>query len=789
VTRIAPASTRTSRAGPVLARSAGLALALVVLLWAALSPGSARADGDPGSDVLVYQSLFVTSSAGVSVSKQVQLNGLLAQAKRAGVPIRVAIIAHPSDLGAVGELWGKPRAYARFLGYELSLAYKQRLLVVMPGGFGVSWPKHSTQAAYRALAGTRLTAGGDGLAAAAESAVMAVARSAGVTLHPASAATAPPRGPAPAPATATSAPAQTSAGGSGADVPLIAGIAVLALLAAGGLALRARSGRPVFPSGALRLILRPASLFTVGGVAVLAGIAAISQLSGSSSVDALGTNPYLDPGTVLSGKPAPAFTLSDESGRPISLSAYRGKVVFLDFNDSECTTICPLTTTAMRDAQRMLGPAGSRVQLLGVDANPKATSIADVLSYSQLHGMLGRWHFLTGSLPQLRRVWSDYHVQADIERGLIEHTPALYVIDPQGRLRRVYVTQQSYSAVGQFGQLLAQEASRLLPGHPKVDTDASYAQVPTISPAQTTTVPKAGGGRLTLGAGRPRLYLFFATWDQEVMSLGGQLQALDRYAAGARRAKLPALTAVDEGSVEPSPGALSSLLGSLAHPLSYPVGIDTSGKVADGYEVEGQPWFVLTSPAGKILWYWNVDTQGWLSTDKLAAQLRAALSKAPPTPTGAAAVNQALAGSPAPLARLHQQGSRLLGSDAALNARIRSLRGYPIVVNAWASWCVPCRTEFNLFRTAAIQYGRGVAFLGADNEDDPGDAQAFLRQHVVSYPSYQTTSTQLQSLLPGGLQGTPTTIFIGRDGKVDYVHDGQYSSQGSLNGDIASYAR
>ena len=416
---------------------------------------------------------------------------------------------------------------------------------------------------------------------------------------------------------------------------------------------------------------------------MLAGIAAISQLSGSSPANALGTNPYLDPGTVLSGKPAPGFTLSDESGRPISLSAYRGKVVFLDFNDSECTTICPLTTTAMRDAQRMLGPAGSRVQLLGIDANPKATSIADVLSYSQLHGMLGRWHFLTGSLPQLRRVWGDYHVQADIERGLIEHTPALYVIDPQGRLRRVYVTQQSYSAVGQLGQLLAQEASRLLPGHPKVDANASYAQVPTISPAQTTTVPKAGGGRVSLGAGQPRLYLFFATWDREVTSLSGQLQALNRYAAQSHRAKLPALTAVDEGSVEPSPGALTSMLGSLPRPLSYPVGIDTSGRVADGYEVEGQPWFVLTSATGKILWYWNVDTQGWLSTAKLDAQVRAALSKAPAAPTGTAAVSQALAGltgsagrtAPAgqPAARVRRRPHRADPRSAGLSDRRQCL--------------------------------------------------------------------------------------------------------------------
>ena len=56
----------------------------------------------------------------------------------------------------------------------------------------------------------------------------------------------------------------------------------------------------------------------------------------------------------------------------------------------------------MVDAKAMLGAAGERVQLLGVDANPKATAIDDVLSYTQLHGMLRKWQFLTGSLAQLR---------------------------------------------------------------------------------------------------------------------------------------------------------------------------------------------------------------------------------------------------------------------------------------------------------------------------------------------------------------------------------------------------
>jgi len=516
-------------------------------------------------------------------------------------------------------------------------------------------------------------------------------------------------------------------------------------------------------------------------------IAAIGSMllnsSGRSSSRAPAFTLSVDPGTALSGR-APDFTLTDQFGRAVSLRSFRGRVVILAFNDAECTTVCPLTTTAMVGAKRLLGAAGSQVQLLGVDANPDARSITDVRAYSEVHGMTHDWHFLTGSLPRLRRVWTAYNIDVAIEHGQIDHTPALYVIDPAGRFAKVYLMQMSYSSVDQQAQLLAQEASSLLPGHPPVRSRVSFAQIRPIGPTTAVSLPRAGGGSLRLGpGGTPHLLIFFATWDSEVTNLAAQLGVLRGYQRMAIEGGLPPLAAIDEGSVEPSASALPHFLQSLRSPLPYPVAIDRSGRLADGYGVEDEPWLVLASPEGGVLWYYDISTSGWLRTSALRARVRAAMSRVE-TPSSAT-VQSLLAGSPPALAAIHQQAGQLLGDRAALSIRLRALRGYPVVVNAWASWCAPCRSEFGLLASASARYGREVAFLGVDTSDSPGDARSFLMAHSVSYPSYQSSISALSSTAV--IEGLPTTIFIDPAGKVVYVHTGQYEAEGTLDEDIARY--
>jgi len=223
---------------PAMRRSLAVWLAVLLMAAGGLVPAAARGDGDPASDVLVSQSLFLPYDTYVSSARQAQLEGLLRSAQRSGFPIRVAMIPSEYDLGSVGVLWRNPRTYARFLGIELSLTYTGRLLVVMPGGFGINWPHHSTAAAYKVLGSVPIGAGGAGLVGATELAIHRLAAAAGVRLSSSASAAAPPRASSSARSSASSSSNGSSA--SGTIVLVIGGLLALALAGGGALVLRRR---------------------------------------------------------------------------------------------------------------------------------------------------------------------------------------------------------------------------------------------------------------------------------------------------------------------------------------------------------------------------------------------------------------------------------------------------------------------------------------------------------------------------------------------------------------------
>jgi cytochrome c biogenesis protein CcmG/thiol:disulfide interchange protein DsbE len=154
----------------------------------------------------------------------------------------------------------------------------------------------------------------------------------------------------------------------------------------------------------------------------------------------------------------------------------------------------------------------------------------------------------------------------------------------------------------------------------------------------------------------------------------------------------------------------------------------------------------------------------------------------------AAQTSALLAGSPPALAALHRQGGALLeGGARALRARLAALKGYPVVINKWASWCVPCRQELGAFQRASAVYGRRVAFIGIDSEDSSrAAAAAFLRSFPVSYPSYYDHSGELGEQITDS-SSTPVTVFIARDGR-QFPRQGQYPSTAKLEQDVQHYA-
>ena len=144
-----------------------------------------------------------------------------------------------------------------------------------------------------------------------------------------------------------------------------------------------------------------------GAAVACAAVVPVAVLlsSGSSAVhrsqaQLLAADPSVDPGTAISA-PAPGLTLTDQFGRPASLSQYRGKVVILAFDDSECTTVCPLTTEAMRQAKAMLGRAGSGCSYSGSTPTRTRSRSRTSSPTPSSHGMGHAWRFLTGSLPEL----------------------------------------------------------------------------------------------------------------------------------------------------------------------------------------------------------------------------------------------------------------------------------------------------------------------------------------------------------------------------------------------------
>jgi cytochrome c biogenesis protein CcmG/thiol:disulfide interchange protein DsbE len=146
------------------------------------------------------------------------------------------------------------------------------------------------------------------------------------------------------------------------------------------------------------------------------------------------------------------------------------------------------------------------------------------------------------------------------------------------------------------------------------------------------------------------------------------------------------------------------------------------------------------------------------------------------------------AGSSDALRQLRAEANRLLdGGSEAFKARLVALRGHPVVVNQWASWCGPSRFEFPFLQRLAEKYQGRVAFLGVDSRDSRDDAVAFLRRYPVPFPYYYDKDASVARVFRGG-RGWPTTAFYDARGQLVFTHQGAYATEAALEEEIRRYA-
>jgi cytochrome c biogenesis protein CcmG/thiol:disulfide interchange protein DsbE len=160
---------------------------------------------------------------------------------------------------------------------------------------------------------------------------------------------------------------------------------------------------------------------------------------------------------------------------------------------------------------------------------------------------------------------------------------------------------------------------------------------------------------------------------------------------------------------------------------------------------------------------------------------------APEEPFNLQAAQRELAGAPAPLAALHRQSNDLLdGGVRAFERRLAELKGHPVVINKWASWCNPCRAEFPVFQQLATERGKQVAFLGLNAGDSSDPARKFLSQYPVPFPSYEDPDEEIARELKAPAN-YPITLFVDTRGKTAFIHQGGYTSKQQLAADVDRY--
>lgn len=203
-----------------------------------------------------------------------------------------------------------------------------------------------------------------------------------------------------------------------------------------------RSAALPLPSRRTRLLLLLALALTLGGLAAFGLYESRNDSPVAKSTLSLGgPSPSKQGSLVVPPTTLSDFTLTSQTGAPVSLSELRGRAVLLFFGYTNCPDICPLTLGVFKDAKRLLGPDADRAAFVFVSVDTDRDNAARLRTYVGAFdpAFIG----LQGDPATLGRIGPEYDLVYQIQKSdtgdyTVAHTASAFLIDPAGQLRVVF---------------------------------------------------------------------------------------------------------------------------------------------------------------------------------------------------------------------------------------------------------------------------------------------------------------------------------------------------------------
>ncbi|MET4703131.1 redoxin domain-containing protein [Frigoribacterium sp. UYMn621] len=301
----------------------------------------------------------------------------------------------------------------------------------------------------------------------------------------------------------------------------------------------------------------------------------------------------------------PDFSLTDQRGKPLSLSQFAGRAVVLSFNDDECTDLCTLLAQDITAADHDLGARAKDVAFVSINANPFFSAVDAVKAWTDAHGLASasNWYFGTGSAATLASVAKKYGVPITLHPSTrtVDHGAQLFFIDPKGVEAQVGGFGTGAASTALFGHAMASLAVSLLPAadHGPVGGPAVTASVTgsgqlgdSPTPAQ---LPALGTSSSLIStaptAGKYEVINFWSSTCTACVQELPQLQS--EFVKDGRTVEF---TGVDVSDAAGSAVAFAAHAG-----ITYPLAADRSGTLAGEFQITGLPYTVILDPAGTVL--------------------------------------------------------------------------------------------------------------------------------------------------------------------------------------------